>query len=64
MCAKLYIGTLTSDIESYVQENGCAGRDGLLAVAVLYYDKLDLTKVKGVSEDMKNYCRMQKAFVS
>ena len=31
-----------SDIESYIQEVGCAGRDGLKAAAVLHYTDADL----------------------
>ena len=46
----------SSDIESYVQESGRIGQGSMPAVAVLYYDKLDLTKIKGVSDDVKNYC--------
>ena len=43
----------SSDMESYVQESGHVGRDGLPAIAVLNYEKSDLIKVKGVSEGMK-----------
>ena len=46
----------SSDMESYVQESGHVGRDGLPAIAVLYYEKSDLIKVKGVLEGMENYC--------
>ena len=36
-----------------MQESGHVGRDGLPAIAILYYEKSDLIKVKGVSEGMK-----------
>ena len=47
VCKVIHWGP-SSDIESYVQENDRIGRDDLPAVAVLYYKKLDLTKVKAV----------------
>ena len=32
-----------SDVEAYIQETGCAGRDGAQATAILYYSKKDFT---------------------
>lgn len=43
------------DVETYVQETGRAGRDGLLSCALLFYGKSDLTK-KRTSEQMRRYC--------
>ena len=45
------------DIETYVQECGRAGRDGLLAEALLYFHSTDLTShAVPVGEDMVKYC--------
>ena len=43
-----------NSVEDYLQETGQAGRDGLPAVAILYYNKTDL-KGDHVHEDMKYY---------
>ena len=45
-----------SDIESYLQETGRAGRDNYSAKAMLYYAKSDL-KVQHIEESVKAYCR-------
>ena len=45
----------SSDIESYLQETGQAGRDGLPATAVLYYDNIEVGNIEG--SEMKEYCR-------
>ena len=45
------------DIETYVQECGRAGRDGLLSEACLYFQSADLTShIIPVGEDMVRYC--------
>ena len=43
------------DVETYVQETGRAGQDGLLSCALLFYGKGDLSK-KRTSEHMRQYC--------
>lgn len=47
----------STDIESYVQESGRVGRDGLPATAILYYTNTDFSGISGVSVDMKKYCK-------
>ena len=44
-----------SDIESYIQETGRAGRDGKQAHAILFYSRRDLSQPY-IEEDMVNYC--------
>ena len=44
-----------SDIESYIQESGRAGRDGNVARSIVYYSKRDLAH-DYVEESMKRYC--------
>ena len=45
-----------SDIESYLQETGRAGRDGAQATAILYYNKTDL-RAQHIEDSVKAYCR-------
>lgn len=45
-----------SDLESYIQEVGRAGRDGLQSTAVLYYNDTDLS-AQHVESTIKEYCR-------
>ena len=47
----------SADIESYVQESGRIGRDGQPATAVLYFEDSDLSAIKHVSQEMKEYCK-------
>jgi len=47
-----------SDIESYVQETGRAGRDGKVAHASLYFSNKDLGQFH-IEDSMKNYCHNQ-----
>lgn len=52
--------TPPSNIESYMQETGRAGRSGQLSKATLYYNNSDIAKNKKyVQESMKVYCRSQ-----
>ena len=44
-----------SDLESYIQETGRAGRDGEVARALLYFLKTDLSRAF-VEDNMKQYC--------
>ena len=43
------------DVETYVQETGRAGRDGLPSCALIMYGKGDIGK-KRTSEQMRDYC--------
>ena len=45
----------SSDIESYLQETGRGGGDGLPATAVLYYDNIEVGNIEG--SEMKEYCQ-------
>ena len=45
----------SSNLESYLQETGRAGRDGQPAAAVLFFDKSDFGQ--HITEEMKNYCQ-------
>ena len=45
-----------SDIESYLQETGRAGRDGAQSTALLYYNTSDL-RAQHIEGTMKAYCR-------
>ena len=52
--------TPPSNIESYVQETGRAGRTGILSRAILYYNNSDIAaNKKYIQEPMKVYCRSQ-----
>lgn len=48
-----------SDLESYIQEVGRAGRDGLQSTAVLYYNDSDLG-AQYVENTIKEYCTNRK----
>ena len=49
-----------SNLESYMQEIGSAGRTGRQSYATLYYNKSDIgNRKKHVKESMKNYCRSE-----
>ena len=43
---------IPKNIESYYQETGRAGRDGLAAEAILYFDPADIPRVKRFFEDI------------
>ena len=45
----------SEDVEQYVQETGCAGRDGQPAKAILYHGGPDLSS-RHVNQEMKQYC--------
>ena len=47
-----------SDAESYLQQTGRAGRDGLPATASLYYGGRDMMGIR-VEETMRLYCKMR-----
>ncbi len=45
---------IPKNIESYYQETGRAGRDGLAAEAILYFDPADIPRVKRFFEDIED----------
>ena len=47
-----------SDVESYMQECGRAGRNGQASSAIIYVNKSDLSS-KTTSKEMKKYCVQQ-----
>ena len=52
--------TPPSNIESYVQETGCARKTGVLSKATLCYNNSDIAKNKKYVQDpMKEYCKSQ-----
>ena len=45
---------IPKNIESYYQETGRAGRDGLAAEAIMYFDPADIPRVKRFFEDIED----------
>ncbi|MBU2969407.1 DNA helicase RecQ [Pseudoalteromonas sp. C2R02] len=45
---------IPKNIESYYQETGRAGRDGLAAEAIMYFDPADIPRVKRFFEDIQD----------
>ena len=46
----------SDNLESYIQETGRAGKDGLKSAAILYYNKSDISAKSSASDAMKVYC--------
>ena len=48
---------IPKSIEAYYQETGRAGRDGLAAEAIMYFDPADISRVKRFFEDIEDDAR-------
>lgn len=55
-CPSIVHWGVASDVESYVQESGRAGRNGQVACATIFFKASDLDS-RRVSKDMIDYCR-------